>query len=100
MSSGHLEGMSPELRQRMRDRLAIPEIKQAMTFWVMQCVEKLGQTKSKKHILGFLLHRLAPHGCTMPEVEYIYSVALETYEKQRRHAIEISLSGNPRIIQN
>lgn len=90
---------SPELQQRIKDRLQVPEIREAMSYWVMAAVEKLGQVKSRKHIIGYLLAKLAPHGCTLPEVEYIFDVAWATYQKQRRFSVEIS-SANSRNLQN
>lgn len=92
--------MSPEVKQRMRDRLQVPEIREALTFWVMQCVEKLGQVRSKRHIIGFLLHRLAPHGCSIEEAEYIYETAVRTYEKQMKLSLSIVTNGDNRSIQN
>lgn len=90
---------SPELQQRIKDRLKVPEIREAMTYWVMQCVEKLGQVKSRKHILGFLLHRLAPHGATLEECEYLLDVALATWENQRKYAVGIAIESlSPPVI--
>lgn len=92
--------LSPEVKQRMKDRLEVPEIREALTFWVMQCVEKLGQVKSKRHIIGFLLSRLAPYGCSVEEAEFVYETAVRTYEKQRKLAMSIATNGHTRIIQN
>lgn len=101
MSAGYLlEGMSPELRQRMKDRLAVPEIKQAMTFWVMQAVNQLGMVRSEKQIVGYLLEKLAPHGCTIEEARYVYKVAANEFAKTQKLMQEVNSGGNSRIVQN
>lgn len=85
---------SPELQQKMRDRYKTPEIREAITFFVMQAVSYLGQVRSKKYIIGYLLTKLAPHGCTMEEVEYVYDMAQATYNNHQKFAAAVASNGN------
>lgn len=101
MSSGHLlEGLSPELRQKMKDRLAVPEIRQAMAFWVMQAVNQLGAVRSEKQIVGYLLEKLAPHGCTIEEAQYVYQVAANEFNRTQKMILSVSSNGHTRKLQN
>lgn len=95
-----MEGLTPELRQRMKDRLAVPEIKQAMTFWVMQAVNQLGAVRSEKQIVAYLLEKMAPFGCTVDEATYIYRVATNEFNRTQKMMLSISSNGHTRKLQN
>lgn len=100
MPSGFIDKYSPEFQQRIKDRLQIPEIRQAMSFWVAQAINRLGQVKSQKQIKAYLLDKLGDHGCTLEEVSYIMDVAQETFNKQQELAASVTSNGNHRKVQN
>lgn len=89
-----MEGLSPELRQRMKDRLAVPEIKQAMAFWVAQACNQLGEVRSENQIVSYLLEKLAPYGCQIEEARYIYKVAVNEFRKTQKMVQSLTSNGS------
>lgn len=82
--------MTPELKAKLSD----PAVKKAITYWVMQCVSRMGQVKSERQIKQELLQRLG--GRTSPAgVEYIYRLAVMQFNKQKKITQSIMSNAAP-----
>lgn len=73
------EGALPvELKAKFAD----PAVRQALSYWVMFCINQMGSVKSEKVIKLSLLKRLNGR-VSRQGIEFIYTLAQQEYQKQQ-----------------
>lgn len=72
------------MTEGLKQKLSDPVVKQALTYWVMFCINRMGQVKSARKIKLELAERLKNRVSPMG-VDYIYNLALAEFHK-REHA--------------
>lgn len=84
--------LAPDISAKLKD----PAVKQAISFWVMQVVNQMGQVKSEKQIKKALLARFKMLQMPISEtgVEFIYKLALEQFEAYKKSSSGIILNAN------
>lgn len=84
--------LTPDISAKLKD----PAVKQAISFWVMQVVNQMGQVQSEKKIKKALLARFKMLHMPISEVgvDYIYTLALEQFEAYKKASQAIVIHGN------